>query len=274
MTVHSTAHQLKYRILIFTLLGIVLTASIAGISVALPFYSFIKADNDKTLILASKNTAMLIETYLTGLRSVAIQITTRTYARKQLEKYLQGDMGKMELEYLSTPELNDAMQMLPELVAIVRHDINGQPLIHVGTQLRETAWKLPGSRINQPVVNGPVIINGKYYIYITTPILSHKKEQLGMDVLVFKPNELHKIIHNASEQGDNGKKRLGWRDNTGIHLFFNAQDNTHNPPVWLNSPLAKAISRAINGESDIISGSLATDDGKAVFAVLQKAGLT
>lgn len=261
MTAHTQTQSLKHRILIFTILGIVFTAFVVGISVGLPFYTFVKAGNDKALIMLAKNRAILVETYLTGLRSVASQVTTRTFVRIQLEKYLQGDMGMQELEYLTSPVLNDAMRMLPELVAIVRHDNNGQALVHVGVTLHDVVWDLSASSIIMPQVKGPIKVADKYYMYVTAAIYNRKKKQLGTDVLVFELSELRNIIRDTSGLGLSGEVQLGWRENEGIKLFFNQQfrDN-ENTSANQNSPLAIAVRNAINGDEGILDGNQKLDD--------------
>ncbi|MDH5484401.1 MAG: response regulator [Gammaproteobacteria bacterium] len=261
MTVRSQAEWLKYRILVFTIVGIIFTASIVGISVAFPFYSFVKADNDRSLTLIATSRSSLIEAYLNGLGSIAMQVTTRTFARQQLEKYLHGDMGRQELEYTSSPVLDDAMRLLPELIAIIRHDIKGQPLLHVGMPLGEFSWRIPAKGINRPRVNGPIMVDGKYYIYVTAPIFNRKKEQLGTDMLVFQLTELKAIISDASGLGESGRVELGWQDESGMHLLLKPKNSDRNDSLISgSSPLAVAISHAINGQSGILAGAYTTDD--------------
>ncbi len=261
MMLQSQVKWLKHRILIFTILGIVITASIAGISVAFPFYSFVKADNDKTLIQAAKNRAMLIETYLSGLHNIASLVTTRTYARQQMEKYLKGVMGQQELEYSISPILGDAMQLLPELIAIIRHDPQGQPLVHVGTPFRGATWTIPSNNIDQPQVNGPVMLDKKYYIYVTAPVFNRKNENLGTDVLVFQLTEIQKIIQDPNALGTTGSVSLGWLDDVSLHLFFNPKGRkTHTQPDDSYSPLSKALKQAIDGKTGILIGSTSANN--------------
>ncbi len=248
MKAYSVTNQLKYKFLAFTILGVVLTAVLTGLSVAIPYYSYIKQDNERQLIQSTTDRSRLVETYLNNLLSISSQVTSRTFARKQLELYNLGEIDYQQVNRQTKAVLMDAMNKSPELISIIRYDITSKPIVHIGLEFDTSNLITPDKTSFLTQVGGPLTLAGTYCIYVTAPILSGDKNIVGHDILVYKLDKLKAIIDTPSGLGSSSKISLAYFDNEVAHLFFNTDKHQSSFGPELNS----ALKQALNGNTGIL----------------------
>ncbi len=237
--------QLRYRLIVVISIGLVLIAIFTGLSVIVPYYNYIKQVNDNQLIQLTRQRSQLINVYLKSLKDTADQITSRTFARKQLARLLSGEINQMTHNERTTPLLIDAMHKHKSIAAIIRFDLKNKAILHIGNNLSLDLIKLPDTPLQTATIYGPVQFSGQYYIYAIAPIIHNNNQFLGHDAVLFNLEELHEILVSRTGMPIDSRVQLGWANSQGrINIFF---DNHKNASV----AELESMKLALNNETGI-----------------------
>ena len=120
MSQHSrdTVSQLRRKIVIYALaytLAALVTISVINI---VPLIRDLRLADEDHLLLSVKTRAVAIEEYLSRLRNIALQITSRSAIRQALENYDRDLISLQNLSGFTTPKLTDAMASSKEVSGI------------------------------------------------------------------------------------------------------------------------------------------------------------
>lgn len=245
----NLAERLQHSIVRYSALGIILISVIVAAVSTIPLYYNLRQDQEQDLELLVRSRAIAVEEYLAHARNVAAQITSRSQIRAALETYNQGAMSLDELQAFSTPKLEDALHISPEVAAIVRFDEQNQPVVQVGIPIPPEHYALSGSSMDI-TIHDPILIHATPYLVVRAPI-RNSMDYVGADMVLFDLTRLKQIIHDPVGMGTTGTVLLG-RDAGGpialISAICTQRENlpTQFPP---NSSIGQAFHHALNQET-------------------------
>lgn len=237
-------------------MGMLVTSVTVGIIAAYPLYSTIKSQNDKSLMLAAKNRALLVDGVLRRQSNISMQVTTRTYARKKLVEYNEGRISLTELQQLISSILKDAMTQADEIVGITRLDHKNNPVVELGMPMSKGFRPIPEIKAISPVILGPVLLDDTSIIIIGAPIISREKTRVGTDIIAFHTDALKQLVQDQSGLDETGKVVIGWLENKTFTLFNNKIAwKIRDESSLSTSQLEELISKASQAEKGLLSES-------------------
>jgi diguanylate cyclase (GGDEF)-like protein/PAS domain S-box-containing protein len=191
------------RILLTSILIMLLTAVVVGLSVALPLFKSAQQGIDKATRISVQAHTSSLDHLLQGYHNIAEQFTSRTEIRKRLVAYSQGDLSLQAAIDFSQPRLADAARKIPSLAAFYRLGPEGEIITrsHEGELGFESVSELFPEIKNtslsfrqNPNLHKQLAPIGFYFtdtsllIVATAPIRNPQKQVVGMDVLIFAPD--------------------------------------------------------------------------------------
>ncbi len=226
---------LKYRLFAFMILSVVITSILTGLSAAIPYYTYIKNDYESKRIQSARNHARLVDSYLDSLKQVADQVTSRSFARKQLDLFSKGEITHIKHNTLVKPVLKDAMKKLPEMISLLRYDAKGFKILQIGEMISSEQFAIHSEIVNHPTIYGPININNQQYIYTRAPI-THNNNIIGHDIIIFSLKKIEQIINKPDDSSLKTKITLSWiKDNRINHFFTHDLDPIYNDNTLFNT---------------------------------------
>ncbi len=242
-----TARRLQVNLLVYSGLGILAISAIVATASILPLSDRLRAAEERNLQFIAKTRTLAVEEFLSRAKDVALQITSRTRARQQLEAYNQGEIERSELVQTGTNLIADALNRSEAVAAITRLDRQNQLAIQVGIPISPEIWAIPeiGSKANA-IVRGPVEIEGTTYFVIGAPIVDPNGDRVGTDVVLYATDRLQQIISNYANLGQTGGTAIGTARNGRVELLFQTEPAAES--------LVAALQQAIEGQSGLLDG--------------------
>ncbi|MEW6498531.1 MAG: ATP-binding protein [Cyanobacteriota bacterium] len=255
MAAQSISQQLQKSILVYsTVMLLVMGAIIAGVSIV-PFYSSLKKDQHRNLLFALKTRTLAIDEYLSRAKDIALQISSRTQVRNQLEVYNRGEMTREELVRISQPILTDALNQSQEVVGISRFDSTGKLVVQVGLAIPEEFWLIPKKDNNAVIGSAPITLAGKSYLVVGSPIINNQRMRVGTDIVLFNLSRLQQIMEDYTGLGETGETILGTISKEQVQLFFplRGAQNDVIAPLPKTSAIGSALEKAVHQHAGILS---------------------
>lgn len=207
----------RKRIILFTLLGILLTGALVGASTTIPMYKSARAHIEQANIINSKAHVAAIQNQLSQYHIIAEQLTSRTEIKKRLEAYVADDISLAELREFTQPRLQEPATQARHLAALIRYTNDGTIASAVGSlaeQLRR--FDLTDTAFKTVMLEEP---KSTKLIRIATPIYDQQQQQIGLDVLYFYTDAFTKLLGNIDIFGGKAELYLTNMD-TGATLSF------------------------------------------------------
>lgn len=152
-----------------------------------------------------------ISGYLDHSIELASQIPSRTQIRRELRRYVQGEIGFEEHREFAAPRLAEAVNAADDVVAVTRVDRNRDPLVVVGPHLT-----IPGSLQFHPgsgQIAGTVIRSGSIGVFvIVVPIRDPLAGLLGYDLVGISLGSLQQQLSRATRLFDDTGATLSTGD--------------------------------------------------------------
>lgn len=250
-----------------------LSILIAGVFIAVvaiyPLFIRLKKDVEQNFLDTVKNRKMIIEQFIDRQVQTTWQITSRTKAREMLEKYNRGQADLQELADYCRPIMEDALRLSKEAVGCLRFDKNGEPVVQTGQILPESFRVKSLGKETGLKIDGPIFLSDGSYLVIGAPILDREKIQVGRDLVLFKLEELEKIVHDRTGLGETGEVILGMVVvDTLVRVFSPLGKNRENQDgnVDINSPTGMALREASRLDKDAAGLFTPSSDPPEVFA--------
>lgn len=257
MAAQSISQQLQKSILVYsTVMILLMGAIIAGVSIV-PFYSALKRDQHRNLLFALKTRTFAIDEYLSRAKDIALQISSRTKVREQLEAYTRSETTREKLVHFSQPILIDALNQSQEVVGISRLDSSNQLVVQVGLAIPEEFWPIPKKNDNAVIGSVPITLAGKSYLVVGSPIINNQGIRVGTDIVLFKLSRLQQIMEDYTGLGETGEMILGTLHHEQIQLFFPLRGAQNNAiaPLAKTSAIHSALKKAVHQHTGILSSS-------------------
>ena len=231
---------------------LILTLSIA-LSIILPIYGRLKAAEDNNLYHAVETRAMTINEWARRAKDLALQITSRTRIRQELEKYNNKKITLDQVRSFTESKLTDAMNLSQEIVGIIRLDINGQEIATCGVSLPKAEWSVKKLEKNDISISAPIITQDCLAIIVEAPIRNRLKKFVGTDLVIIDLCALKKIIANYTGLRNKSEIILGYSHKNKIlsilPLRTKNQQNTKNKVI--EDSLNIFFEKTIKGEKGL-----------------------
>ncbi|MEO0644953.1 MAG: hypothetical protein AAFZ17_02160 [Cyanobacteria bacterium J06650_10] len=143
----------------------------------IPLYNKLKTAQKQDLQAKLSNRTLAAEQVRQSKIEVAEQVTSRTFARKMLSDYVQGEASLTELRELSLFDLEDAINQSDSLVGVSRFDHTNQLLVHVGVDASLELSDILQGETDESITVGPITIDNHSHLLVSSPIFS---EQQGL----------------------------------------------------------------------------------------------
>ncbi|MBP0004310.1 MAG: hypothetical protein J7642_11435 [Cyanobacteria bacterium SBC] len=239
---HPTQHFQRY-LLTVSAVGIFLVSAIVAAVASIPLSQRLKVSAQQNLGFAAKTRALTLEEFLSRLKDVTVQITSRTRARQALEAYNRGEVDREAFVQTSTGILNDALVQSEEVVGITRLDRRGNLAVRVGREIPSSSWVVPPTAASTAEFRDPVEIGGVRYLVVGAPILNGNGQRVGTDLVLFDLSHLGNLMEDRSGLGETGEAILGTVRNQQIEIFFPLRNES------IATYLRPIFDRAVTGES-------------------------
>lgn len=193
------------RIVLFSLLTILLTGILVGLSATVPMYHSIRSHIDQVNLANAAAQAGALENQFARYHALAAQLTSRTEIRKRLEAYLAGELSLAELQAFSQPRLAEPASHIPDLRAMVRITAKQEVVAAVG-ELAEQVKTLDLSAVPQKAVSisDPAVD----LIRVAAEIYSPEGGLLGWDILYFDIQSLAPLLSEFSTYAGTAQLKL------------------------------------------------------------------
>ncbi|WP_159783302.1 methyl-accepting chemotaxis protein [Sodalinema gerasimenkoae] len=205
--------------------GIFVIGALVALVAILPLSERLKEGEQRKLEFAATTQAQTIEEILSRLTNIAMQVSSRTRARQELQAYNQGDLEREPFVTSNQAILGDALQQSPDIVGITRLDANNALAIQLGQTIPTTFWIIPDSSAQTPEISPPLQLdNNSYFLLVASPILTPQGQRVGTDLVLFDVSNLQILVEQGQIVGESGVIALGQRQNGRSQLFFDHVD--------------------------------------------------
>ncbi|GEM_PF-1671025 len=253
MTGKSVSERLQRSIVVYSALAILAISVIVALVSIVPLYNHLKESADRNLLLACNTKTRAVEEYLSRAQDIALQITSRTKAREELESYNKGEVSLDELVGFSKDILTDALKKSKEVAGISRLDQEGNLVIQVGVPIPEALWPIPAEDSREALVRGPVTLDSESsYLVVGAPIINNQSVRVGTDIVLFELERLQQIVQDYTGLGETGETVLGMAHNDQIQLLFPLRKGDVAGSVPRSSLIGLALERALHQETGIL----------------------
>ena len=180
----TSSDQLHRRLQRNVVVGLITTSLVIGLITSILLYRSEAKRMETDISYQVELQSVVLASMLSQFKHLALQITSRSRIRQELEKYLHGEISLKSLSDFSIPKLADAMHQTPEIISISRLDNSGTPLFHVGNPTPNMLW--PEMFLSDTIQLGiPAEIDGRQLLVISAPIFNRNDKKIGADLITF-----------------------------------------------------------------------------------------
>ena len=217
------------------------------LTIANPIYDRLKKSENDNVYHDVGLIAMAVNEWGRRAMDIAIQITSRTRIRQELEKYNNKKIPLTQLKAFTEPKLSDAMNMSEEIIGITRLDSLGKIVAQCGERLSSPAPSIGYSVPFDTWVSTPFIQNGRHVVIVSAPIITRSKKYIGTDLVLIDLYQLKKIISSKTDSKKNYETILGYTLNGIAFKAFTEIKNIKNDVI---NDLIKKAGRGQEGITD------------------------
>ncbi|WP_287126429.1 PAS domain S-box protein [Desulfobacter sp.] len=221
------------------------------LTIANPIYQRLKESENNTVYNNVELTAMAVNEWGRRVMDIAVQVTSRTRIRQELEKYNNNEISLPQLKTFTEPKLSDAMNMSEEIIGITRVDRLGKVVAQCGEPIQLQTCPIDYSVPFDTSVSTPVIQNGRHIVVVSAPIINRSKKYIGADLVLIDLYQLKSIISRQMSSEKNHETILGYTSNGKVFKIFNEIKNIKNDEI--NDLLKKAFKgqEGMNAQSPV-----------------------
>ncbi|NEO83423.1 MAG: hypothetical protein F6J87_04060 [Spirulina sp. SIO3F2] len=242
-TALDASNRLQRNLRRYSTAGVFCVSLVVALVSVIPLYNKLKASQEQDLQAKLSNRTLATEQVLQGKIKVAEQVTSRTFARRMLSDYVQGQASLAELRELSLFDLEDAINQSKSLVGVSRFDRNNQLLVRVGVASPFGLSDILKADNNESITVGPITIDNHPHLLVSSPIVSEQQGRLGRDIAVFRMLDMNKLVADNSGLGETGEMLLAQEYEGNVELFFPLRNSSQVLPEQSISFLRSAIAQ-------------------------------
>ncbi|NEP06056.1 MAG: hypothetical protein F6K34_15230, partial [Okeania sp. SIO4D6] len=120
---------LKVFVIVYSAAGIFTISVLVAIVSIFPLYKQLKRNEESNLQSALRTRTLAVEEFISKVKSIAVQIASRTQARLELEAYNRSLNNRASAVSNITHYLSDALNRSQDVVGITRFDQNNQLIV-------------------------------------------------------------------------------------------------------------------------------------------------
>ncbi len=214
------AGQIQRRVLFRTLVALLVLGGALVALVAVPLHRDLVEKNKREVEFIVDARRMAVEQYVTRLLDVASQLASRTQARKTLIEYNEGKITKSELVSSQSQRLSDAMKNSADVVGVTQLDERGELAVVVGAPIPEQELRRVDRSSNQVLVLTPALVNDRLPYVLVVAAMLEGQRQVGLEVVMFKPDTLEELIRDYGGLGKTGEVFLVRRSGDRVASLF------------------------------------------------------
>ncbi|NEO26342.1 MAG: hypothetical protein F6K03_05445 [Kamptonema sp. SIO4C4] len=241
--------RLQSILLFYSSIGILLISGLVAIAAIWPLYQELRKSEEQSLEFSVSTRKLVVEQYISKAQDVAVQITSRTRARQQLEAFNQGEVELADFVQVSQGILRDALQKSEDVVGITRLDRNQQPRVSLGVEIPSRLFAIPAASAETATSPQFVTLNSDAYLVVGAPILNPQQERVGTDIVLYSVQDLRQIVQDYSELGETGEMVLASQRSGTMDLFFTLRDGD----TTASDALQRALENAIAGNNGLLA---------------------
>jgi signal transduction histidine kinase len=183
---------LQRRMVVFSVLALLLTGAMVATAAIVPLASQLREAARRELVHVHTLTAQRLGQHAQTLTDLALQVTSRTRIREELETYLAGRVSASDLRAFTEPKLADAMQLSHLMIGITRRAADGAVAAVVGRPLPAGLARQPVAE--RPSLIGPVLADDETVLLVVAPIHDEHGTVVGSDAVLFSTGGLGPIL--------------------------------------------------------------------------------
>lgn len=193
----------------YAALGVLVTGTVVAVATMVPTSRRLHAAAERAVVDETKLQGLALDQYVRRTRQLALQVTSRTEARRQLEAFLAGDVSLEELRDATARRLADALDLAPDVVGITRLFPDGRVLVELGHAPPDlAALTLPSAGERVGPVSGPHPAPGGAVVATVAAVVSRDGRLVGLDVVSMDPAGLRELIGPRREASVGGRSFL------------------------------------------------------------------
>ncbi|NEP86955.1 MAG: hypothetical protein F6K18_08965 [Okeania sp. SIO2C2] len=233
--------QLQILLIFYSAAGIFTISVLVAIVSIFPLYKQLKRNEESNLQSALRTRTLAVEEFISKVKSIAVQIASRTQARLELEAYNQSLNNRASAVSNITHYLSDALNRSQDVVGITRFDQNNQLIVQLGLPIPQKFWNFSTQNSQNSHISNPIRLNHQSYIIVSQAIFNSNQQQQGTDLVLFKTENLEKIIRDYTGLGQTGEIFFGTFQNQQLKLFLSSKNETKT----LSEPIIKALEKTV-----------------------------
>ncbi|MBD3640485.1 MAG: diguanylate cyclase [Marinobacter sp.] len=185
----------KRHIIITAVVAVVLTGILVATIVATPLINQIHTRAELSAASFADAEAASIRAAFDQHRNLAAQTASRSELARRLSQYDTGELTQTELVSYTRPRLEDAVEGLTNLQAILRYDADGSELLRIGPMADDLPARLPFREkldiLTYPLDSGAT---SPPLLHVASPITSEAGQVVGFDLLLFSLESLRSLF--------------------------------------------------------------------------------
>lgn len=238
--------------------------AIAGI---VPLYNGLRDMEDRELLERLHLQNVITSQYISRLKDIGVQITSRTRIRDYLDAYNRGEINKETLIKFTYPKLLDAMRHTPEIKGIMRLDRNGLPVVTVGKNIPETYINMIHDEREMIRILDFLNIDNTPHLLMSTNITDRGERKIGADLILFDASRLINILEQAKEE-INIESIIIWQLIDGKKIIaISTKSASENKEMISDIPGAGLVHKG----GSILASSLIEDDNFGITIRIKEA---
>ena len=192
----NSTRQLKYSLFIYLASALFVVTVLFSFVVYFILFDQLKEAEDHKLYHAAEMESIAVSQWARRAKDLALQVTSRTRIRQELEKYNRGEISLESLTDFTKPKLDDAMSVGREITGIARLDDDNIIVSLSGDADGFFTYDSSASAYTADSVklSAPVNINGRDIIIASAPISGSEKRKEGTDLVFIDTYQLKKIV--------------------------------------------------------------------------------
>jgi len=243
----NSSNRLQRNLSRYSTAGVFCVSLVVALVSVIPLYNKLKTAQEKDLQAKLSNRTLAAEQVRQSKIQVAEQVTSRTFARKMLSDYVQGEASLAELRELSLFDLEDAIDRGKSLVGVSRFDRTNQLLVQVGVDSTLGLSDILQGETDESITVGPIAIDNHPHLLVSSPIFSEQQERIGRDIAVFRMPDMERLVAESSGLGETGEMLLAQEKGDTLALFFPLRNGSQVLPEPLVPLLKDAIAQDTTG---------------------------
>ncbi|NER02013.1 MAG: GHKL domain-containing protein [Okeania sp. SIO3C4] len=233
--------ELQRLLIFYSVARIFVISVLVAIVSIFPLYKQLKRNEESNLQSALRTRTLAVEEFISRAKGIAAQIASRTQARLELEAYNRSLNNRASNVSKITRYLNDALNQSEDVVGIARFDRDNQLILQLGLPIPQKFWDFSTQNSQNAQISNPISLNNQSYIIVSQAIFNSNQQLQGKDLVLFKTDNLEKIITDYTELGQTGEIFLGTFENQQVKLFLSSRNETKT----LSEPIIKALEKTV-----------------------------